>query len=255
MPDTYALIDFPAIVVLLLSYPVGSLWAAIMPTRVFTTFGIKWTLTTGPFTITEHEVITLLATVWTRYAYSTDALLALQGKPFYDVNFGWGFALIFTLSSQLIGISIAGMFRRFLIWPSAMMWPNQFSKTSLFYALHDKNKNDEIDSNRWRISQYRYFFYVVMGMFAYYWIPGVIWQGLSVFSFVTWIRPNNVVLNQLFGGFTGLSLIPITFDWTYVTAYLDDPLLAPTHSHVNTLLGLFLLVIIPTIGITYSGAL
>lgn len=28
------------------------------------------------------------------------------------------------------------------------------------------------------------------------------------------IKPNDVVLNQLFGGFTGLSLIPITFDWT-----------------------------------------
>ncbi|KAJ3574034.1 hypothetical protein NPX13_g4497 [Xylaria arbuscula] len=248
-------INFPAIVVLLLSYPVGCLWAAIMPTRVFTTFGVKWTLNTGPFTVKEHVVITLMANVSISYAYSTDALLALQGKPFYDVNFGWGFALIFTLSSQLIGIAISGLFRRFLIWPSAMMWPNQFSKTSLFNALHSKNKNDGIDSNGWKISQYRYFFYVVMGMFVYYWIPGVIWQGLSVFSFVTWIRPDNVVLNQLFGGFTGLSLIPITFDWTYVTAYLDDPLLAPTHSHVNTLLGLFLLVIIPTIGITYSGAL
>ncbi|KAI3330036.1 OPT family small oligopeptide transporter [Ustulina deusta] len=248
-------INFPAIVVLLLSYPVGCLWAATMPTRVFNTFGIKWTLNTGPFTIKEHVVITLMANVSIGYAYSTDALLALQGKPFYDVNFGWGFALIFTLSSQVIGISIAGIFRRFLVWPSAMMWPSQFSKTSLFHALHDKSKNDEIDRNGWRISQYRYFFYVLVGMFVYYWIPGVIWQGLSVFAFVTWIRPNNVVLNQLFGGYTGLSLIPITFDWTYVTAYLDDPLLAPTHSHVNTLVGLFLLVIIPTIGITYSGAL
>ncbi|KAI1422466.1 OPT family small oligopeptide transporter [Xylaria sp. FL1777] len=248
-------INFPSIVVLLLSYPVGCLWAATMPTRVFNTFGVKWTLNTGPFTIKEHVVITLMANVSIGYAYSTDALLALQGKPFYDVNFGWGFALIFTLSSQLIGIAIAGMFRRFLIWPSAMLWPNQFSKTSLFNALHDKSKNDEINPNGWRISQYRYFFYVLAGIFLYYWIPGVIWQGLSVFAFITWIRPNNVVLNQLFGGYTGLSLIPITFDWTYVTAYLDDPLLAPTHSHVNTLLGLFLLVIIPTIGITYSGAL
>lgn len=35
---------------------------------------------------------------------------------------------------------------------------------------------------------------------------------LSVFAFVTWIRPNSVVINQLFGGTTGLSLIPITFD-------------------------------------------
>ncbi|KAI1118310.1 OPT family small oligopeptide transporter [Nemania sp. NC0429] len=248
-------INFPAIVTLLLSYPVGCLWAATMPTRVFNTFGVRWTLNTGPFTIKEHVVITLMANVTVGYAYSTDALLALQGKPFYDINLGWGFAFLFTLSSQLIGISIAGTFRRFLVWPSAMMWPNQFSKTSLFHALHDKSKSDEEIRNGWRISQYRYFFYVVMGMFAYYWIPGVIWQGLSVFAFVTWIKPNNVVVNQLFGGFTGLSLIPITFDWTYVTAYLDDPLLAPTHSHVNTLIGLFLLVIIPTIGITYSGAL
>ena len=35
---------------------------------------------------------------------------------------------------------------------------------------------------------------------------------LSVFAFVTWIRPKSVVLNQLFGGTTGLSIIPITFD-------------------------------------------
>ncbi|RYP41732.1 hypothetical protein DL767_000748 [Monosporascus sp. MG133] len=208
-------INFPAIVVLLIVYPIGCLWAKVMPMRVFKTFGVRWTLNTGPFTIKEHVVITLMANVSIGYAYSTDALLALQGKPFYDINMGWGFALLFTLSSQLIGISIAGMFRRFLVWPSAMMWPNQFANTSLFYALHDKSKSDGISSNGWVISRYRYFFYVLVGMFCYYWIPGVIFQGLSVFAFITWIKPNNVVVNQLFGGFTGLSLLPITFDWTY----------------------------------------
>lgn len=113
------------------------------------------------------------------YAYSTDALLALQGKPFYNVNMGWGFQLLFTLSSQLIGIGLAGLCRRFLVWPSAMMWPNQFANTSLFYALHDKSKSDGVHSNGWVISRYRYFFYVFLGMFCYYWIPGVLWQGQS----------------------------------------------------------------------------
>ncbi|RYP89426.1 hypothetical protein DL770_004396 [Monosporascus sp. CRB-9-2] len=149
-------INFPAIVVLLIVYPIGCLWAKVMPMRVFETFGVRWTLNTGPFTIKEHVVITLMANVSIGYAYSTDALLALQGKPFYDINMGWGFALLFTLSSQLIGISIAGMFRRFLVWPSAMMWPNQFANTSLFYALHDKSKSDGISSNGWVISRYRY---------------------------------------------------------------------------------------------------
>jgi hypothetical protein len=42
---------------------------------------------------------------------------------------------------------------------------------------------------------------------------------LSVFAFVTWIRPKNVVINQLFGGWSGISLIPITFDvsWFFLS--------------------------------------
>ncbi|KAK1763426.1 OPT family small oligopeptide transporter [Phialemonium atrogriseum] len=248
-------INFPAIVVQLLVYPIGCLWAKIVPTRVFNTFGMQWTFNTGPFTIKEHVVITLMSNVSIGYAYSTDALVALKGKPFYNLDMGWGFQLLFTLSSQLIGIGLAGLCRRFLVWPSAMIWPNQFANTSLFHALHDRRKSDGSQSNGWVISRYRYFFYVLIAMFCYYWIPAVLWQGLSVFAFVTWIRPDNVVLNQLFGGFTGLSLIPITFDWTYVTAYLMDPLLSPTHTHVNVLVGVFMFVIIPTIGMAYTGSL
>lgn len=103
-------ISFPAIVVQLLVYPVASLWARVMPTRVFNTFGLKWTLNTGPFTIKEHTVITVSPSMdqsWLLlilldhgkvssslmvrgdtdchsvsigYAYSTDALLALKAK-------------------------------------------------------------------------------------------------------------------------------------------------------------------------------
>lgn len=248
-------INFPAIVIQLITYPIGCFWAAVVSTREFNTFGRRWTFNPGPFNIKEHTVITLMANVSLGYAYSTDALLALQGKPFYNLNLGWGYSLLFTLSSQLIGISLAGLFRRFLVWPAALMWPNQFSSTSLFYALHDKSKSDGIHSNGWRISRYRWFGFVAMGMFCYYWIPGVLFQALSIFAWVTWIKPKDVVVNQLFGGTTGLSLIPITFDWTYVTAYLSNPLLAPTHSHVNTLVGLCLFVLIPTIGIVYSGKL
>lgn len=50
-------------------------------------------------------------------------------------------------------------------------------------------------------------------------------------------------------------MIPITFDWTYISAYLGDPLLAPVHSLLSALIGLVLFVIITTIGIAYTGAL
>jgi hypothetical protein len=71
---------------------------------------------------------------------------------------------------------------------------------------------DPTKTNGWNISRYRWFLYIMVDSLAYCWIPAVIFQGLSVFSFVTWIRPNNVILHQLFGSFTGLSMIPLTFD-------------------------------------------
>ncbi|KAF2175242.1 OPT family small oligopeptide transporter [Zopfia rhizophila CBS 207.26] len=231
-------INFPAIVILLVVYPFGNLWARLVPKKQFQTFGLRWTLNTGPFNIKEHAVVTLMAGISINYAYSTDALLALKGKPFYNLEMGWGFQLLFTLSSQVIGIALAGLFRRFIVWPAALIWPMQFSNCALLHALHDKSRFDPTRSNGWSISRYRYFCYVMLGMFVYYWFPGVIWQGLS-----------------LFGGFTGLSLIPLTFDWTYVSSYLQDPLLSPAHTHLNTLTGLIVFVILTTIGISYSGSL
>jgi hypothetical protein len=66
-----------------------------------------------------------------------------------------------------------------------MVWPGQLSNTSLLWALHDKSRSDPSKSSGWRVSRYRYFVYVMVGSFAWYWIPGVLWQGLSVFAFIT----------------------------------------------------------------------
>ena len=248
-------ITIPVVAILLLVYPVGCFWARVVPNWTFNTFGVVWSLNPGPFNIKEHTVVTLMASVTYGYAYSTDALLALQAKSLYNHDLGVGFQLLFTISSQLIGVCLAGLGRRFLVWPAALTWPNNFSTTTLLYALHNKSKPDPAQANGWSISHYRWFVYVASGMFVYYWFPGFIWQGLSVFDFPTWIAPENVVVNQLFGGFTGLSLIPLTFDWSNVIPYLSDPLLSPTLSHVNTLIGLIVFVVIPTLGISYSGAL
>ena len=173
-------ITIPTVVILLLVYPVGCLWARIVPSRKFTTFGVTWSFNPGPFTIKEHTVIVLMANVTYGYAYSTDALLALQAKPLYNHNMGWGFALLFTLSSQLIGIGVAGLFRRFNVWPAAIIWPSNFSMTSVLYALHDKSKTDPAEANGWRISRYRFFLYVALGSFCWYWFPGVIFQGTYI---------------------------------------------------------------------------
>jgi OPT family small oligopeptide transporter len=125
--------------------------------------------------------------------------------------------------------------RRFLVWPAAMLWPSTLINTTLFHTLF-RDMDPEIPG--WKISRYRYFMYIFVGMFIWNWIPGYIFTALSNFAFVTWIRPNDVVLNQVFGSLTGsfhhqhllmigLDIIPLTIDWSQVSGYLLSPLMTP----------------------------
>lgn len=104
------------------------------------------------------------------------------------------------------------------------------------------------------MSRYKWFAWVFLGSFLYYWIPGFLAQFLSIFAFMTWLYPQNPVINQLFGGTTGLSLIPITFDWTQITGFVGDPLIPPWHAIANTLVGVITFYVIGTLGLHYGGA-
>ncbi|KAI9818049.1 MAG: hypothetical protein M1827_000673 [Pycnora praestabilis] len=242
-----------SLVAQLISYPIGCAWAMVMPNHIFNTFGFEWSFNRGPFNMKEHTLITIMAnaTFGGGVAYSTDTLLALNA--FYDRPLGWGFDILLTLSTQCIGYGLAGLLRKFLVWPGAMIWPADLVNTSLFYALHDHRKSDPSKTAGWSIGRYKYFLCVFVGAFVWYWFPGYIAQFLSVFAFVTWIRPNNVVVNQLFGGWSGLSLLPITFDWTQITGYVYSPLIPPFHAIANTMIGCVFFFWFVTIGIHYNG--
>jgi hypothetical protein len=76
-------------------------------------------------------------------------------------------------------------------------------------------------------------------------------QFLQVFTFVCWIRPNKVIVNQLFGGQTGLGLLPISFDWSIITGFLFSPL--PTaFALLNVGIGLFIMML-GIVGLAYGG--
>jgi hypothetical protein len=92
-------ITVPVVVVILIVYPIGELWARVVPMRKFRTFGVEWTFNPGPWTIKEHTVVTLMANVTTGYPYSTNALEALQAKSLYNHNMGWGMAFTILCST------------------------------------------------------------------------------------------------------------------------------------------------------------
>ena len=104
------------------------------------------------------------------------------------------YQILLTLSTQILGYAFAGLTRRFLVRPPSMIWPGTLMSTAMFTTMH---KRDNKIANGWTITRHRFFVYVLMGAFAWYFLPGLLMPALSYFSVITWFAPKNVVVANL----------------------------------------------------------
>lgn len=222
-----------------LAFPAGKVFEIVLPTTQFTTFGYTWSLNPGRFNQKEHMIITIMANVGFNAPY-TAYVVWVQFVPRF-FNQAWassfGYQLLVALSTNFIGYGLAGLTRRFLVYPSYTIWPSNLATIALNRAFHDTKSTP---ANGWTMSRMRYFLYTFCGMFCYFWFPNFIFQALSYFNWMTWISPNNPTLAAITGGVSGLGFNPIpTFDWNQVTV-LVDPLINPFFSVFNNFLGAML---------------
>lgn len=202
----------------ILAWPMGTAWARVVPDVKI--LGLR--LNPGPFSLKEHAIVTIMGSVsfGGGAAYATDILLA-QNK-FYNLDFGAGFAVVAVISTQVIGLSLGGLGRSVLVESAAAIWPSALVTTTFLTNMHI---NENHPANGWKISRLAFFSIVFVCLFVWYFFPGFIFQALSYFAWPTWIAPNNVIVNQVFGASTGLGLIPLTFDWNQVAGYIGSPLI------------------------------
>lgn len=149
---------------------------------------------------------------------------------YWDHDFGAGFSFLFLLTTQMIGFGLAGLARRWLVYPAALIWPSSLSSTVLFRALHEPQERTA--ANGWKMTRYSFFSYATLFSFVLFWFPDYIWTSLGTFAFVTWIAPHNQKVNTIFGMNSGLGLIPISLDWTQIN-YAGYPLTTPFYITCN----------------------
>ncbi|KAF4583015.1 small oligopeptide transporter, OPT family [Ophiocordyceps camponoti-floridani] len=251
----YPSITITTYVVQLIAYPIGRGWDMVMPDRVWNLCGLKFNLRPGKFNYKEHVIIVAMSNA----AYGGGALYAndviIAQKIFYGQDFGMAFQILFGITTLCTGYGLAGLARRFLVWPAAMIWPADLVNCALFYTLHDHSTSDPTKTNGWSIGRYKLFLIIFCGGFFYYWFPGWIFKGLSLFAWVCWLAPNNLVINKLFGVQHGYGLMPITFDWSIISGFINSPLIPPFHAIANVLGSIMIFFVIASIGIHFTGAL
>jgi OPT family oligopeptide transporter len=203
--------------------PLGRGLAAILPTKHFNTFGYIWSLNPGPFSIKEHVCITVMVSSGGSLAYSN--YVTLTQHVFYGQPTPMSFQILFALGSQTIGFCFGGLLRQFVVWPSSMIWPSTLGDCAFFNAIHE-NYGNLGKHNQGHITRQHFFCIAIAGSFVWYWVPSYLFTGLSMFNWVCWIAPKNVVINALFGTNTGLGMSFLTFDWAIIS-YFGSPLVTP----------------------------
>ncbi|KDQ20995.1 hypothetical protein BOTBODRAFT_169670 [Botryobasidium botryosum FD-172 SS1] len=223
--------SFPGVSTLLpqlVAFPMGHLAARALPD--ITILGCR--LNPGPFTIKEHV---LIAAVTTSLGGGTTDIFAVQ-RTYYNQNWGFLYQWLVTMSTQLIGFSFGGITRQFLVDPPSMITPSALVQCVLLNTLHSQQYAGM--GNRGGISRARFLVYAVLGSFLWYFVPGYLFTALSCFSWVTWIAPTNVKINQMFGYSSGLGMSVLTFDWGRIIC-ANSALAAPWWAEVNIGVGFF----------------
>lgn len=179
------------LVIQIVAYPVGKLLARVMPDRVFTVpggpvahskggfmglcnrwwprwlgAGKEWSFNPGPFNIKEHCLVNIMANAAVGPIYAVNISLVMD-KYYLDPT-PISFDFLLALSSQLIGFALAGITRRFLIWPASMIWPNNLVICTLLNTFHAEDD----DGSDGSVTRYRFFCYILSGAFIWYWVPG-----------------------------------------------------------------------------------
>ena len=225
---------------------------------------LEFSLNPGPWNVKEHALVCIMANAGSLYA--TNAIVTSQ--MYYGLSKDYWFQLVLLLAMQLTGLGLAGLCRRFLIWPASMVWPANLVLCTLLNTLHGKDEEvphcyassaEEARGcvgmlGRWNMrpmTRYRHFIIVFIGSFLFFFLPGeflfscsqsreltvygtgYLFQALSIFSFICWAAPNNVVVNQLFGVHSGLGMSFLTFDWTQIS-WISSPLQVPWRAQLNT---------------------
>lgn len=157
------------LIVQFIAYPTGKFLAYALPIREWhlprLLGGGSFSFNPGPFNVKEHVLITIMANAGITPAYGLYAVVV--GELYYDAPFDFGFNILLLLSTQLIGFSIAGLCRRFVVWPASMIWPMNLVVCTTLNTLHAEH-----EEHKGSMSRFRFMTICGIGAFAYYFLPG-----------------------------------------------------------------------------------
>ncbi|KAL6306111.1 OPT oligopeptide transporter [Sparassis latifolia] len=225
-------ISVSALFLQLLAFMIGRFLEFIIPrpgSRLHTGNWFWNWMNPGPFNLKEHVAAQIMAN--TAATAATACFVFASDDLFYNIIINPGNAIFTLLASQLIGYGFAGMFRSFLVYPTAMLYPQNLIYVNLFDVLH-RQKGDLLQGKR-----LRFFWIIVACVFVYEWFPEYIAPLLGSFNIVCLADRHSDWVSYIFGGAEaneGMGLLGFGLDWANITS---QPFYQPLSTQISMYFG------------------
>ncbi|KAL4880727.1 OPT oligopeptide transporter protein-domain-containing protein [Aspergillus karnatakaensis] len=228
----------------LLSFPLGRAWERWLPVGGFSMLGSVFKLNPGRFNQKEHMLISIMADVAVIIPHSRFIIFTTWMERYFNLPFAgsFGFQICASLSMNLMGFGLAGLARRFLVYPSYCIWPRSLVTVALNQSLHEETSEAVPGPFKrlYSMSRYKFFLLAFGAMFVWFWVPQYLVTAVSLFNWIAWIAPDNFTLTAVTGLKRGLGFNPFpTLDWNVVVHNID-PWVVPFHVTFNLFVGVLL---------------
>ncbi|KAK9450478.1 OPT oligopeptide transporter protein-domain-containing protein [Limtongia smithiae] len=243
-------ITLTATVFQILIYPTGKFIARIMPNA---TIGRgKWSiqLSPGSWTFKEQMLVTVMTNIGAGSSNFFHYGLTMRLPIFFNQTYaGFGFLFLMAAVTNFFGFGLAGVLRRYVVYPTKAVWPTVLPIMMLNKTLLLDEKKQSIHG--WLITKYKFFWTIFICSFVYFFLPDYLFTALSSFNWMTWIAPQNKALAFVTGSKMGLGFNPwTTFDWSVIN--YTTPLVVPFFALANRWTGVFVGGLV-VIGIYWSN--
>jgi len=224
----------------LLSYPLGMGLSYILPRGI---------LNPGKFNFKEHALIYVFCSTCAGPAYALYNIIG-QKYQLYQENLTLIGCLGFGVVTQCFGYGLAGLCRRYLVRPAAMLWPGNLSTIAMLNSLHQVDDPND----KHKMSRYVFFWIVLAGMTVYQFFPAIIAPILTSVSIMCFIAPK--LANDSFTPSSysakvmrgigsaqpnaGIGFLSLSFDWSIISN--QAPITTPLWALLNQFLGVYFML-------------
>ncbi|KAI9357671.1 OPT oligopeptide transporter protein-domain-containing protein [Zopfochytrium polystomum] len=239
----------------LLAYPLGIFMSWVLPTTKF--FG-GMTLNPGKFNHKEHALIFVACSCAASPAYALYNIIG-QKYQLYQTDLTTAACVFFGIVTQCFGYGLAGLCRRYLVRPAAMLWPGNLSTIALLNSLHDTGSSNEGGSLK--LSRFSFFWIVTGVAFVWEFLPLFLMPVLVSIAFLCYVSPSLPSTSAEKPSYTakvlrglgsaqpngGLGFLAFSFDWSVVGG--QAPITTPLWALLNQFLGVWVMlyVVVPLV--------